>query len=223
VQLDALVFDFDGLILDTEWTKFVAVGEAFADHGLDLPVEEWCAAVGRTDERHWSEWLEQVAGRPVDRQAVRAAALARSVALLAEERVRPGVTELIDAAAAASVGLAVASSSSREWVRSQLDRLGLLDRFAAVLTADDVVATKPAPDLYLAATASVGAAPGRSVAIEDSAHGCTSAVAAGLRCVAAPNRLTDGQDFSHADLVVGSLADLALVDLAALVAGLPAT
>jgi putative hydrolase of the HAD superfamily len=95
----------------------------------------------------------------------------------------------------------------------------LLGRFSAVVTRDDVASVKPAPDLYLAATAALGASPRRSVAFEDSSHGCTSAVAAGLRCVVVPNRMTRPQDFPHADRVVETLADVDLAGLQGLVSG----
>ena len=217
--LDAMVFDFDGLILDTEWPKFTAVSEAFADHGVELPMDDWCEAVGRIEARHWTEWLEAVIGRPVARDAVRARALTRSLGLVADEAARPGVTELLEAAAGRGIGLAVASSSPSDWVVPHLDRLGLLARFDVVVTRDDVAAIKPAPDLYLAAMAALDASASRSVAFEDSTHGCTSAVRAGLWCVVARNRLTATQDFSHADLVVSSLAEVDVAILMALMRG----
>ncbi len=220
-SLDALVFDFDGLILDTEWTKFTAVSEAFADHGVELPIADWRDVVGRTDARHWTEWLEEAIGRPVARDVVRSKAMTRSLGLLADEAIRPGVVELLDAAQRRGIRLAVASSSPRDWVEPHLDRLGLLTRFEFVVTRDDVGATKPAPDLYVAAMAALGASGSRSVAFEDSTHGCTSAVTAGLLCVVAPNRLTVTQDFSQADLVVSSLAEVDVATLVALVWGGP--
>jgi len=219
MTMDALVFDFDGLILDTEWSDFVSVGEVFAAHGVDLPVDEWRSDVGTIPDRHWTEWLEDVLGRPIDRVAVRASRIERYHALIAEESVLPGVIELIDQARAAGVALVVASSSSSPWVEPHLERLDLRDRFDVVVTRDQVDAVKPAPDLYLAAAAALGADPLRSVALEDSAHGCTAAVAAGLRCIAVPNRVTRTQDFGHADRVVASLADVELADLEALVDG----
>ena len=95
----------------------------------------------------------------------------------------------------------------------------LLGRFSAVVTRDDVASVKPAPDLYLAATAALGASPRRSVALEDSVHGCASAVATGLRCVVMPNHMTRPQGFSHADRVVDTLADVDLAGLQGLVSG----
>jgi HAD superfamily hydrolase (TIGR01509 family) len=221
LSLDALVFDFDGLILDTEWPKFTAVSKVFADHGVELPIGDWRDAVGRTDARHWTEWLEEAAGHPVARDAVRARALSHSLGLLADEVVRPGVIDLLDEADRRDIGLAVASSSPRDWVGSHLERLCLLSRFDVVVTRDDVGATKPAPDLYLAAMAALDTSGSRSVAFEDSTHGCTSAVTAGLFCVVAPNRLTDSQDFSGADLVVSSLAEVDVAILVALMHGDP--
>jgi beta-phosphoglucomutase-like phosphatase (HAD superfamily) len=107
----------------------------------------------------------------------------------------------------------VASSSPFSWVGGHLERLGLLGRFAAVRTKDDVHRAKPWPDLFLAAVAAVGAEPANAVAFEDSHHGARAAVDAGLFCVVAPNPVTRAQDHSHAHLVVDSLADITLADL----------
>ena len=215
--MQSLVFDFDGLILDTEVPEYTTVAEVFADHGVPLPIERWVTIVGRADNPHWLDWLERELGAPLDdREAVRLARVARHHALIHAEVVRPGVVDLLDEADGAGVPTAVASSSPRDWVEGHLARLDLRQRFAAVLTSDDVERGKPWPDLYLAATAAVAADPAASVALEDSAHGCTAAKAAGLTCVVAPNDVTRGSDFTAADLVVGSLAEVDLVRLGAL-------
>jgi beta-phosphoglucomutase-like phosphatase (HAD superfamily) len=101
-------------------------------------------------------------------------------------------------------------------VEGHLDRLGLLDRFAAVRCRDHVERAKPHPDLFTAALAAVGATPERSVALEDSHHGCSAAKAAGMFCVVVPNEVTRIQTFDHADLVVETLADLSLEQLSRL-------
>ncbi len=223
MSLDALVFDFDGLILDTEWPEFVTVRDEFVAHGADLALDDWRQRVGRTDNRHWSLWLEEVVGRPIDRDLVRARRLQAHHALIAAETIRPGVEALLDAAAAARVPTAVASSSPVDWVVPHLERIGLADRFAVVVCGDQVPRTKPAPDVYLAAADELGVDPAGSVALEDSHHGSVAANAAGFCCVVVPNRITASSSFPHADLVVTSLADLDLARLDRLVGARPAS
>ncbi len=208
MALDALVFDFDGLIVDTEWPEYRSVAEVFEDHGLTFPPQDWVHVIGSSWDVDWVGDLEGRLGRPVDRDALQARRRARSRELRVDLAPLPGVVELIDAAAAAGVALAVASSSSRDWVEGQLELLGLLERFALTRCLDDVERAKPAPDLYLAACTALGVDPARALALEDSANGTTAAKAAGMSCVAVPNRLTRYLDLSHADLVVESLAHL---------------
>ena len=217
MELAALVFDFDGLILDTEWSEFVTVQTEFHAHGVDLELDQWRHRVGRADNPHWSTWLAEVAEGPVDIDAVRARRLEAHHARIRQEEVLPGVVDLLDAAAAAGVPAAVASSSHTSWVEPHLERVGLLERFAVIRCCDHVALGKPAPDLYLAVADALGVDPARSVALEDSQHGSTAAHAAGFVCVVAPNAVTRVPEFPDADLVVDSLADVDLAALAALV------
>jgi len=209
--LRALIFDFDGLILDTEVSEYVTIREVFEAHGRTLPLEVWSQIVGRADHPHWLDWLEGELGEPLaDRETVRLGRLARHHSMISEEQVRPGVVAVLDAADAAGMGLGVASSSTTDWVEGHLERLGILHRFHAVRTRDHVERAKPWPDVYLAACDAIGVEPRRALALEDSANGCAAAKAAGLRCVVVPNDITRQSDFSHADLVLRSLADLDL-------------
>jgi putative hydrolase of the HAD superfamily len=154
--------------------------------------------------------LEEVVGRPVaDREGVRLRRLERHHALIAENDIRPGVRELLDDAVAHGIPAAVASSSDSAWVGGHLERLGVLDRFAAVVTRDDVARAKPWPDLYLEACRRLAADPSLSVAFEDSHNGLLAAKAAGLRCIVVPNDITAGQDFTAADDVLPTLPELA--------------
>jgi HAD superfamily hydrolase (TIGR01509 family) len=214
MTIDALIFDFDGLILDTEWPEFSTVREEFAAHGVPLELEQWQQIVGRADHPHWFDWLQGEVAEPLDRTLVVEGRRARHHALIADERIRPGVVELLDQAQAAGLPVGVASSSSVEWVEGHLDRLGVLSRFSVVRCRDHVEQAKPHPDLFLAALDALDAAPARSVALEDSHHGCSAAKAAGMYCVVAPNDVTSTQSFDHADLVVESLADVSLEMLA---------
>jgi HAD superfamily hydrolase (TIGR01509 family) len=208
----ALVFDFDGLILDTETCEFLSVSEEFAAHGVDLPLDEWLDIVGRADHRHWYDWLEDVCGRPLDRDVVVERRRQRHHALISEQEIREGVVELLDEARRAGIPLAVASSSPRAWVEGHLRRVGLWGHFRAIRGCEDVVHAKPAPDLFLAALDALGARPEDAIAFEDSHHGSMAAKAAGVFTVVVPNDLTRQQSFDHVDLVLDSLADFCLSD-----------
>ncbi|HEV8297332.1 MAG TPA: HAD family hydrolase [Acidimicrobiales bacterium] len=208
--MDAYVFDFDGLIIDTEWTEYHSICEEFARVGLDFDLVAWQACVGTAWTVAWLDELDQRAPGLVDRDVVTARRRARKLALNDELAILPGVMNRIAEAGAHGLGLAIASSSPRTWVDPHLDRLGLREHFGVVVTRDDVASAKPAPDLYLAAVAALGVEPRRAVAFEDSHNGCLAAKAAGLYCVAVPNPITATQDFSHADLVAGSLDEIDL-------------
>jgi putative hydrolase of the HAD superfamily len=219
--LEALIFDFDGLILDTETCTYVSVAEIFHEHGEELDIAWWRSIIGTADHPHWTELLAERGAQVADWDAVRARRLARGRTLVELEPVRPGVASLLDAADAAGVPVAVASSSPLDWVAGHLERLGLVHRFHHLTTRDDVgddpARTKPAPDLFLRAAARLGVAPGACVVLEDSPHGVAGARAAGMAVVAVPGPMTAPLDFTGADAVVRSLADMdlgALADLA---------
>lgn len=218
----ALVLDFDGLILDTETCTYEATVALFAEHGQGLSLAWWHSILGTANHPHWTDVLSEAVGREVDRAALVARRDAVRLAVIAGLDAREGVADLLAAAAAAGVPAAVASSSSAAWVVPHLDRLGLLDRFAAVVSSDDVAGdparTKPAPDLFLAAAEAVAVPPRRCVALEDSPNGVAAARAAGMAVVAIPCPMTADLDLSAADLVVPSMADLDLELLGALAA-----
>ena len=209
--LRALVFDFDGLILDTETPEFRAWQEVFAAHGAELTTGDWAHVIGSMDHG-WDAAAEigRRTGLAVDAARVRAAWKARQVELLALETVRPGVVGLLKEAALRGLGLGVASSSPRWWVEGNLTRLGLLDSFSAVATGDEVPRTKPDPAVYQLAVSRLGVPPEAALALEDSPNGVRAALAAGLRCVAVPNEVSRHLDLSAADAVLDSLAELDL-------------
>jgi HAD superfamily hydrolase (TIGR01509 family) len=219
----AVVFDFDGLILDTEMPEFRSWSEEFARFGAELPLEEWLQIVGTYPPTFdpLAE-LRRLGGSTIDVEAVRARRRQRHHALIEEEEPRPGVLDRIAEAVDMGLRLGVASTSRRQWVTGHLERLGLLAHFDAIVGRDDVGGrAKPAPDVYLEVVRLLGCEPHTTVAIEDSANGLLSARAAGLATIAVPNRMTQHLDLSVADAVVGSLADHTLADLLRL-AGLAA-
>ncbi len=219
----ALIFDFDGLILDTETVTYETVSEIFVEHGEVLDLAWWHSILGNGGHPHWSEVLAQQLGRPVDREALTALRAERRTTILDALPVCAGVVDLLDAAEAGDVPTAVASSSPSDWVDGHLTRLGLRDRFRRVVTRDDVggdgARTKPAPDLFLLAARALGVAPARCVVLEDSPNGVAAARAAGMTVVAVPGPMTATLDFGAADLVVPSLTEVDPSTLGALLPG----
>lgn len=217
----ALVFDFDGLMVDTEGPAYDSWQEIYREHGHDLPLSSWAAVLGGSGaEFDPCAYLEGLVGHALDCAAIRARRLRRKTELAAEQPLLPGVAEYIAAAAQHGLELGVASSASRAWVVGHLDRLGVADRFGAIVCADDVARVKPDPALYRTAVARLGVPPAQAIALEDAPNGLLAAKRAGLYCVAAPNPLTGQLPLHHADLRLDSLADLPLAALLAHVGAL---
>ena len=211
MPLQALLFDFDGLILDTEFPIYEAWREDYLAHGHELPLDVYAACVGSDFNRFDPKsHLESLVGSAIDwpdRDLWRERNALERVKQLPP---LPGVIALLDAAEASGIPCAVASSSPRSWVEGHLSRLGLLGRFVLTRCIDDVAAPKPAPDLFLAAAAGLGVAPGEALVLEDSRNGLIAAMAAGCPCVVVPNRVTAHLDFTGATAVLASLEDLDL-------------
>ena len=209
----AIVFDFDGLILDTEEPVYRSWLEVYEAHGETLPFERWVQIVGSTTtEFHPQRHLEERLGRPLS-QEVLEGRIGRRTEMILAQRLLPGILQAIDDARGLGLKLGVASSSTRDWVSGHLERLGILGRFDCVRCRDDVNNAKPAPDLYLAVLDCLGVSPSEAVAIEDSPNGVMAAKQAGMRCVAIPNSITAKLDLSQADVVLRSLSEVPLRDL----------
>lgn len=217
--MKALIFDFDGLIVDTEVAEFKAWQEVYAEHGAELALEVWADVVG-AGAGYFDPiaHLERMIGRSVDRTNVAAWRRRRTLEIIDDLPILPGVEHYLAEAKRRRMRLGVASNSSCEWVEGHLERLGLLHHFDVVRCADHVENPKPAPDLYLSALRALDVAPREAVAFEDSPHGVRAARAAGIYCVAIPSTLTRGLDFSDANLRVDSLDELAVERLLELTA-----
>jgi HAD superfamily hydrolase (TIGR01509 family) len=214
-MIKALIFDFDGLILDTEGPDFQAWQETYQAFGCTLPLAKWAAEIGTYGAFDpYGELVRQL-GRPVDRAAVRASRHARFAELIEQQTILPGVEPYLQDAKERGLRVGIASSSSRAWVVGHLTRFGLHERFDCISTADDVEHVKPDPALYLAALGALGTQAHEALALEDSPNGALAATRAGIYCVVVPNLLTRQLGLDMADLRLASLADLPLGELIA--------
>ncbi len=211
MAIRAFLFDFDGLILDTELASRAGWELLYREHGHELPPEKWATIVGTYGSWDPMTHLEELVGSPLEREALNERRYAHELALIEAEELRPGIAEYLAAARRLGLKRAIVSSSSRRWVDMHLERLEEAVGWDAICTADhDPLRAKPAPTLYLEALEQLGVAPAEAVAFEDSPNGVRAAKAAGIYCIAVPNEVTRelGLDEAGADLVLDSLADL---------------
>ncbi len=211
----ALVFDFDGTMVDTETAEYEAVRLVFADFGLELAPDRWVAAAGHAwGQIDWSDELHIATEGAVDREEARRRKHAFSTELDAATVLRPGLALLLEEARAHSIPMGVASNSPSSWIDSNLDRLEIVHYFEAIVTIDRVERGKPFPDPYLEACRLLDAAPTSSVAFEDSEAGTQSAASAGMFVIAAPGPMTAGHDLTAAHLRIDGFDAFTLLDVA---------
>lgn len=212
-MIRALIFDFDGLIFDSETPDFVSWQETYADFGVELPRDVWNAHIGTVTFNPYL-YLEELLQRPIDRDAVWARRKARDNELLAAQTILPGVENYLAEAREMGLKIGLASSSDHSWVDDHLQRLGLFEQFEVIYCADDVGGVgKPDPAVYRAAVAALNIDPAAGLALEDSPNGVTAAKGAGLWCTAVPNQMTRDLNFDHADHRLTALTDLPLSQL----------
>ncbi len=217
-MIRALIFDFDGLILDTENSEFISWQEMYAEHQVQLLLEEWAVCIGSGAETFDVYGrLETLVGRPLPREEIRQRRMQRHIALLAEEVLLPGVEDYLQNAKRLGLKLGVASSSSRKWVAGHLERLGILHYFDYLRCVDEVQRKKPDPELYLAVLTGLNVQADEAIALEDSPNGVRAAQRAGIFCVAVPNIITSQLPLDHADLRLTSMAAMSLEKLLAVV------
>lgn len=212
LKFKAVLFDFDGVLVDTEWAIYEAWLETFRAEGQDLPLELYTRCIG-SDFATWSPktYLEELTGATYDWEAKDEA---RQVVIrrdLEQAGPMPGVVDLLRKLKVLKVPCAVVSSSSHDWVDGWLAKLGLADFFQTTVCRGDVPRIKPAPDLWLEALRQLEVSGPETLTIEDSLNGVKSAKTAGLNVWAIPNRCTAGLDFSAADQQLGSMTEAAEV------------
>lgn len=206
----AVLFDFDGVLVDTEWAIYQAWRRTFVAHGHELPLAIYTRCIG-SDFATWSPktHLEELSGLVFDWHDLDVRRQAEILGNLSAEGPMPGVIELLAQLAQPGIRRAVVSSSSHAWVDGWLEKLAIADCFETIVCRGDAPRIKPAPDLYLAAAERLGLLPAECLVIEDSLNGVSSARAAGMDVWVVPNRVTAGLDFSPAGRVFPSLVELA--------------
>ena len=214
MTVKALIFDFDGLILDTEFPIYNAIRTIFQRYGQDLPLDEYTYCIGG-DEKD-DAFLLKLQSRiheQLDIPALQAEIRDHMMREIYQNPILPGVKETLQKAEALQLPCIVASSSEQEWVVNHVERLGLTHFFTAICTADDVKQVKPEPDLFLLALKKANVQASEAIVFEDSSNGIIAAYRAGIFSVAVPSKMTEGTDFSKANLIVKRIDEIPLEEL----------
>lgn len=217
-MIQGIIFDFDGVILDTEFSAYQTWLEIYQEYGCDLPFSTWAVCIGGSPQLFDPcEYLEEQIGRAVPREELRLRRRERHVEVVSTQLAMPGIEDYIREAKRLGLKLGVASSSMHTWVDGHLARLGLLDSFDSIKCREDVTSSKPDPALYLSVLNDLGLQGEQAIALEDSPNGIIAAQRAGIFCVAVPNLITAQLPLEHADLHLTSLNALPLEQLLAIV------
>ncbi len=211
-MIKAVIFDFDGLIIDTETVWYEAYKEALLQFKVDLTIEQFALVIGTDDavlDQYILDNIKESSLIPEIKELAK---------ILFEEKIgqpllRDGVEDYLIAAKEAELKIGLASSSKRSWVESYLTQLGIISYFEVIKTRDDVTTVKPDPELYLQAINALGVRPEEAIAFEDSLNGLQAARAAGVKCVIFPNPVTSHLAFKDYSLRFSSMAERSLLDI----------
>lgn len=212
-MLKALIFDFDGLIIDTETPDYQSWADVYLQHGATLAREKWMSHVGAWGGFNPYEYLEEQIGREVDRKALREDRHQRYEELVAQQPILPGVLDMLNNATAKNLKIGLASNSFSKWAERHLKERNLHHYFDAIVTLDQITIGKPEPKMYQTALSLLDVTADEAIAFEDSPTGAMGAKRAGIYTIAIPNDMTRNENFSHVDHVANSMADLDLETL----------
>jgi len=215
-MIKAFIFDFDGLILDTETPIYRAWADVYEEHGYKLRLIDWEKSLGSTDDNFdvYGHLIDLIK-TPLDEIAIRDRVRRQYMNDIYQSDTRPGIRGLIQKATESGIRLAIGSSADRRWLDKHLNRLGLMEHFEAVISADDVTQVKPAPDIYLKVLEKLQLTGDECVVFEDSPNGLRASHLAGIKCVIIPNNVSHALDTSDADLKLTKADELPLSELLA--------
>lgn len=208
-MIQAVVFDFDGLIVDTESIWFDVYRDLLSADDVDLTLETFCECVGTTNEPLY-RFYEQQTGVKLDATRFQQRARSKFDSKMNHPELRPGVLNYLRAAQERGLRIGLASSSHRPWVDRFLHHFDIYDYLEAISTGDQVEQVKPDPALYSKTIEELGVKPRYAVAFEDSVNGCKAALAAGLHCVAVPNLVTSALVFPREVMRIDSMGSVRL-------------
>lgn len=220
MSIKGLIFDFDGLILDTETPDYQVWQEIYESYGASLPLDEWQATLGTSiAEFDPVAYLSKKIGQSLERGPIWAKHDALFEERMPLQPVQPGVPEILEQARRMGLRIGIASSSPLTWVHSNLGHLGLTHYFEKIICRDHVEHIKPDPELFLRCAQELDLATTEAIVFEDSPNGIRAANRAGIFCIAVPNTLTRQLDVSHANLVLDRIDQIPLEKLCQMAAG----
>ncbi|WP_108670275.1 HAD family hydrolase [Peribacillus acanthi] len=208
-MIKALVFDFDGLIIDTESVWYDSYREVLSGYGMDLKIEDFSKVIGTTDEVLYQHIRENVETK-IDRDTIEKETHEIYKIKMGEPVLREGVEDYLKAAKEKGIRIALASSSSRQWVEGYIRQLGIIEYFEVIKTRDDVSKVKPDPELYMKAVEALGIESSEALAFEDSLNGLMAARKAGLHCAIVPNPVTSNLEFEDYQVRISSMGEMTL-------------
>jgi HAD superfamily hydrolase (TIGR01509 family) len=209
-RFDAVIFDMDGVIADSEPAHEAAFNAVLAPSGHAIVPELQQRFMGHGLQESWQALIEHFGLTETVGVLLQRYEIALLAALAEVHETLPGVREVIAGVKQRGLALAVASSSWEAWIAALLEGLGLTAQFDAIVSASHVTHTKPAPDIYLLAASTLHAEPSRCLVIEDTPAGVASAKSAGMFCVQTRSASSAFPPIDGADLVLNSLLDLDL-------------
>ncbi|GIP17508.1 haloacid dehalogenase [Paenibacillus montaniterrae] len=208
-MIKAIIFDFDGLIVDTETPSYYVFSDIYNEYGVELTLETYSQCIGTSFSVFDPyTYLSNITGKEVAIDEVKTKFRRKYRELLENEGLRPGVREYLEEAKDMNLKIGLASSSTLSWIKPHLERFNLDTYFSSILTSDNVKEVKPNPELYIKSLENLGVNAEEAISFEDSLNGFKAAKSAGLNCVVVPNEVTRHFQFNEFDLLINSMQDI---------------